>query len=124
MDLPAGARALLAEARVLILASVRPDGRPHAVPVWFVWHDDRLYFATDAASVKARNLTARPQVAAVIERGGEDGPSHAVVVEGVARRLAGDALPAAVVDGFRRKYGWEPRDLAAFAIEPHRLRAW
>ena len=28
------------------LATARPDGRPHVVPVWAVWLDDALYFAT------------------------------------------------------------------------------
>jgi predicted pyridoxine 5'-phosphate oxidase superfamily flavin-nucleotide-binding protein len=24
---------------VIWLGTVRPDGRPHHVPIWFVWHD-------------------------------------------------------------------------------------
>jgi hypothetical protein len=25
------------------LSSVQPDGRPHLIPVWFVWRGGRLY---------------------------------------------------------------------------------
>src|SRR5712692_7847554 len=44
------------------IASTRPDGRPHAAPVWGVWLDRVLYFSTGPSSVKGRNLAARPDV--------------------------------------------------------------
>jgi hypothetical protein len=28
------------------LATVRPDGRPHVMPVWAIWVDDAFYFVT------------------------------------------------------------------------------
>jgi nitroimidazol reductase NimA-like FMN-containing flavoprotein (pyridoxamine 5'-phosphate oxidase superfamily) len=37
------------------LATVRADGSPHVVPVWFVFDDDgTLVFTVDANSVKAK----------------------------------------------------------------------
>ena len=38
------------------IATTRPDGRPHVMPVWGVWMEDALYFGTDPASVKGRNI--------------------------------------------------------------------
>ena len=43
------------------LATVRPDGRPHVMPVWAVWRDDALWFTTAARSIKARNLAEEPR---------------------------------------------------------------
>lgn len=48
---------LAAGAPTAHLATVRPDGRPHAVPVWFVVDGAELVFVTHSSSVKARNLS-------------------------------------------------------------------
>jgi PPOX class probable F420-dependent enzyme len=42
--------------RTLKLATRRPDGRPHVVPVWFVVDRGDIVFTTGSTSVKARNL--------------------------------------------------------------------
>jgi hypothetical protein len=48
----------LRAARSIWLSTTRPDGRPHAVPVWFVWDGDRHYihFITRSHMQKTRNL--------------------------------------------------------------------
>jgi PPOX class probable F420-dependent enzyme len=46
------------------LATVRPDGRPHVVPIWYVVDGRDLVFVTHSSSVKARNLR-RTEYAAV-----------------------------------------------------------
>ena len=38
--------------------SVRADGRPQLVPVWFVVSGQRWYISIKANSVKARNIAA------------------------------------------------------------------
>jgi PPOX class probable F420-dependent enzyme len=38
------------------LATVRADGRPHVMPIWFVLDGDDVVFMTGATSVKGRNL--------------------------------------------------------------------
>jgi hypothetical protein len=38
------------------LASRWPDGRPHVMPVWGVWHDGSFWFSSSGGSRKARNL--------------------------------------------------------------------
>lgn len=44
------------------VASVRPDGRPHAVPVAVSWADDKVYGFVATQSVKVGNLRANPAV--------------------------------------------------------------
>src|SRR5918911_2460896 len=59
--------------------TVRPDGTPHAMPVWGIWVDQRFVFSTGAKSRKARNLQANPSCVVCTERSAE-----AVIVEGTA----------------------------------------
>ncbi len=91
--------ASLDEARNVWMATVRPDGRPHLVPVWFVADGDNWYVCTAPGSVKARNLKRNPQIALALEDG--DQP---FIVEGEARPVSPSA---AVVDRFRAKYDWD-----------------
>jgi len=68
----------LAAAHNYWVCSTRADGRPHAMPVWGLWVDGAVWFSTDPASLKARNLAARPEVVVHLESGDD-----VVVVEGV-----------------------------------------
>ena len=49
------------------LATVRPDGRPHVVPIWFVVDGRDLVFVTHSTSVKARNLRRTTYAAASVD---------------------------------------------------------
>ncbi len=44
------------------MATVRNDGRPHVVPIWFDLDGDDLVFTTWHTSVKAANLRRDPRV--------------------------------------------------------------
>ena len=74
---------LLADARTGKLATVRPDGRPHVVPVWFTLDGGDLIFMTMANSVKGKNLQASPQVAISVDD--ENFPFAFVLIEGTAK---------------------------------------
>jgi nitroimidazol reductase NimA-like FMN-containing flavoprotein (pyridoxamine 5'-phosphate oxidase superfamily) len=59
------------------LATTRPDGRPHVVPLDGLWLDDAWFFGGSAETVKSRNLKANPR--AVVHL---DDSERAVIVEG------------------------------------------
>lgn len=81
------------------LATTRPDGRPHLVPIWFVHEAGRFYICTQAQSVKARNLQNNSAVMLALENG-----DQAYVIEGRARA----AQPsAAVINQFKQKFDWD-----------------
>ena len=40
------------------LATVRPDGRPHLVPIWFISLNEKVYICTEGKSVKIKNIQA------------------------------------------------------------------
>jgi len=65
-----------------VFATVREDGRPHAVPTWYAPDGDDYVFTTWHATVKARNLRSDPRVSLVVQD--ETPPFDYVVVEGEA----------------------------------------
>jgi nitroimidazol reductase NimA-like FMN-containing flavoprotein (pyridoxamine 5'-phosphate oxidase superfamily) len=67
------------------LATVRPDGRPHLMPLIAVWIDDAFYFVASEGTRKARNLAA--DVRCVIALSNTKLPSIDIVVEGEAKPL-------------------------------------
>src|SRR4051794_35183354 len=58
---------LMNSTRTLKVATVRTDGTPHVVPVWFVMDGDDIVFTTPSGSVKARNLRARNRVSICVD---------------------------------------------------------
>jgi len=83
------------------LGTVRKDGRPHVVPIWFVMDGDDVMFTTGASSLKALAMRRDPRVCLCADS--EDPPYAFVMVEGVAT-LSDDVaemLPYATAIGGR-----------------------
>ena len=88
---------LLASARVAHLATAGRDGRPHVVPICFVWRDGALYTPLDLKPKRradprrlrrVRNLLENPRASVVVDRWDEDWSRLAyVLVEGPAALL-------------------------------------
>ncbi|MCC6612605.1 MAG: PPOX class F420-dependent oxidoreductase [Anaerolineae bacterium] len=79
---------LSAPARCGKLATVRPDGRPHVVPIWFIVDGEDLIFTSGPASVKVRNIEHNPHVAICVD---DDAvPYHYVSLEGQVSLVSSD----------------------------------
>ena len=87
MNIPADFEDLFADDTLayLALATVRPDGSPVVVPVWFVADEGGLIFSTGTDSLKARDMRARPMVAGMVMGEGEH--ARCVSVRGTAREV-------------------------------------
>ncbi len=64
------------------LATVRPDGRPHVVPIWFVLDGDDIVFNTGANTVKGRNIMRTGEVSICVDD--ERPPFAFVMIDGTA----------------------------------------
>jgi len=97
------------------IATTRPDGRPHAMPVWGIWFDNTFYFSTGEQSRKARNLAANPRCVVGIEL-----DNDAVVIEGVAEEVTDQALRKWFADVYGEKYKWDMEGFAEpiYAVRP------
>jgi PPOX class probable F420-dependent enzyme len=104
------------------VASVLPDGGPHAVPVWIGTHGDHVAILTGPGSRKARNLRRDPRVALSLTPA--DNPFQPVLVRGrVVEWLEGDAAWE-IVDRIAAKYIGAPysreEERVVALIEPDR----
>jgi hypothetical protein len=77
------------------------------MPVWCVWHENALFFSTDASSRKARNFTANPAVAI-----STDGADASVIVEGVVSPVESYGLRVQICELYSVKYGMSIRATA------------
>lgn len=91
-------RAALDEAHVLSLATVRPDGRPHVVPLWFHWDGETIAVLSKPRAVKVQNLHADQAAMVAV---GE--PGFGAVLLDVDSEVCGDAS-AGEASAFVRKY--------------------
>jgi len=69
------------------LATVKKDGSPHVVPIWFILDDidnsDNIIFTTGSTSVKARNIQRDDRVSICIDD--QTPPFSFVIVYGIAK---------------------------------------
>ena len=102
------------------VATTRPDGRPHVMPVWGVWLGDAepggaFYFSTGKNTRKAHNLASNPRCVVCSECADE-----AIIVEGIAEELTAESLPPQFKDAYFEKYKWEidPAQGGIYAVRP------
>lgn len=100
-QLTAETLARLEDERNIWMATMRPDGRPHLVPVWFVWHDEKITICIQPNSVKAKNLVQNANIALSLEDG-----SNVVICEGSAETVTPPYHPTILAE-FKRKYDWD-----------------
>ena len=64
------------------LATVRSDGNPHAVPIWFQMDGDTIVFTTGQNTVKAKNIRRNSHVCLCVD---DETPPYAyMMIEGTA----------------------------------------
>lgn len=122
-----------------VLATLRRDGRPYTVPVWWLWHEGAFWLTGTYPRVWCKQLLADPRASLGIETS-EPAPRH-VEADGsceafhpatfdiwpISRLLAekyvgrGDPANAAAVDAFVANMKTEPRLL--FRLAPESWRA-
>ena len=119
----------LRESKNFWLCSVRPDRRPHAVPVWGVWLQGRFYFDGSPHTRHARNIASNPAVTVHLESG-----DKAVILEGSCQMIARPAAELAdtAAQAYRDKYsayGYAPQaeqwdEGGLFVVVPVKVLAW
>lgn len=87
---------------VVWLSSVRPDGRPHVVPIWFSWDGREILIASKPDAQKIRNLRANPKVMLALGEAEDD--FDVGLLEGRAELFdepAATVLPASHIAKYR-----------------------
>jgi PPOX class probable F420-dependent enzyme len=76
---------------IVWLITVRPDGRPHVVPVWFFWDGETFLIMSQPNKQKLHNLRQNPNVSLALDGTGNLG-EDVIVVEGTAALLNESSL--------------------------------
>lgn len=118
------AREKLEQEEIYWVSTTRPDGRPHAVPVWGVWTDYAFHFGTDPQSVKGVNLSRNPNVVMHLQDG-----SDTVIVEGIASVERSASKLKKLQASYTQKYEYTPdwskgSGQVVYRVAPKVAHAW
>jgi PPOX class probable F420-dependent enzyme len=116
--IPAPAEALLGTDAVAHVWTTNPDGSGQVSVVWVIVLGDEVWFGTDAASQKARNLARNPHVILSIEdeERNERGFQRHLVIHGTATVEPGPNPE--LMDDLARKYAGLERHPLAMRTSP------
>lgn len=95
-------RRFLEQEPVVWLSTVRPNGDPHLIPIWFWWDGETLLVFSKPDAQKVRNLRVNPTV--MLALGDADADFDIGMVEGKAE-LLDEPLRVEWLAGHCEKYG-------------------
>ena len=129
----AGAGGRLREEEIAWLTTVRADGQPQSVPVWFLWDGETFLIYSQPGRQKLKNIARNPRVGLNLNSNAHGG--DVVRAEGTAGVVV-DFPPANEVGEYLEKYreaiariGYEPQSFAraysvALRVTPVRWQVW
>ena len=123
----------LATKQIALLATVRADGAPLAMPMWFLHDAATLTMISEEGTKKVRHLRRDPRVCVVVESGEDATHIRGVTVLGRAEFLTDGPERRGLIERFHEKYPrlsnlWGSRAMPAnrvmFKIAPERVKSW
>ena len=84
--------------RLVWIATTKPNGRPHVVPIWFVQHQADIWFETDITTQKFKNIQKSNRVMMSF------GVADTYVIEGYVEWFKEDELDFPIRKIFHQKY--------------------
>ena len=103
---------LLRSDEIVWLTTVRPDGRPHSVPVWFLWDGATVLIWSKPSTQKIRNLRQNHSVTLALD----DTKKGVVILEGTAE-LLGRGDGSVTLQAYGEKYSEGLRRIGRTAEE-------
>ena len=123
----------LAAKQIALLATVRADGAPLAMPMWFLHDAATLTMISEEGTKKVRHLRRDARVCVVVESGEDAAKIRGVTILGRAEFLTDGPERRALTERFHEKYPslaglWGGRAMPAnrvmFTIVPERVKSW
>ena len=111
------AQELLHSAIPTRIAYIGTDGLPRAIPIGFLWNDERIVVCTSSNAYKVKALAANPKVALTIDT---EAPYRALLVRGTASVEIVDGVPPEYLEASRKAMNDE-QQAQAFEAEVRSL---
>jgi general stress protein 26 len=95
---------------------------PWLVPLWFLWHDSKVFLATSRASRTAKNIASHPTVRLAFQS-----TEDVLILDGTAVIHRVNDVADDMLASYTAKYGGsDPRAWASaiIAVTPERVQAW
>ena len=106
-------RELIDDSRVMQVASINPDGRPHLVPMWFAFDDaGAIVFTTYGRSQKIQNLERDPRVTLLFETGDAYNQVRGLSIDASAEVIRDPSVTAATLAFVGARQAGRPRPTA------------
>ena len=115
---------LLDKEEICYIATTRPDGRPHVMPIWFIYHEGKIYFETDETTTKFKNIQHNNRVMIVF------GGKSTYIVEGSVKWCKENELLFPIRKMYWDKYGKDMDDsyisekTLLFELIPEKEQSW
>lgn len=117
--------------RTVRIATAAPDGTPHVIPLWFVWHDGSMFLNSTLGNVTVENMERSGRATAGVDDGETYDQLRGVVLTSRAARGDGDPRIPEVERLWSEKYlGGNPvpygawRNRAWFRLDPQATASW
>ncbi|HEX9797549.1 MAG TPA: pyridoxamine 5'-phosphate oxidase family protein [Anaerolineales bacterium] len=111
--------AWFAKAHNYWVAVATPDQRPHATPVWGLWHGEQFYFSVGDDSRKGISLRANPAIVVHLESGDE-----VAILEGTVDLIEDETLMAILNDAYQEKYGFGMQTSPVYVVKATKGYVW
>ena len=112
----------MVQSRHYWISTVFADGRPHAVPVWGIWHENRFHFEGGMQTAWGQNILKNPHIAVHLPSA-----DKVVMIEGTAHIIQDDEIDDEtweILDTtFQRKYQVDKGSPYLY-VQPKRVMAW
>lgn len=115
---------LLTKSEICYIATTKLNGDPHVVPIWFIWHEGKIYFETDITTIKFANIQKRNRI--MICFGGKS----TYLVEGSVKWFKEHELDFPIRKMYWEKYpkhmqdDYINKDTLLFEIIPEKTQSW
>jgi PPOX class probable F420-dependent enzyme len=104
---------VIAASDVGVLTTLRADGWPVSLPVWFVAHERTVCLAAPTGTKKVARVRRDPRASFLVESGALWSELRAVHLTGLVEIVTQDSLKRLIADAIDEKYATRRTDQAA-----------
>ncbi|MEK7681764.1 MAG: pyridoxamine 5'-phosphate oxidase family protein [Chloroflexota bacterium] len=118
--------AFFQQKKTLVLTTLRKDGSPVSVPMWFIYQDGCIHMHSLKSGAKVRNALREPRVCVVVEAGDAWKELKGVAIQGRCSVIEDPEQIARFDAAYNRKYAGlkRPEHLLPERIRNHYAGPW